>query len=637
MKKRKIIAVLLAISVVGSSFLFSSVEKVDPVLENATAIAKKLFYADEVKKDEEKEEKKRETIVSSYLQGLDGEHDYIISESIAGGYAIFEKESMELIEYSAVGSSPYNAIAGDYRGYAGPNGYFEKKGEQFVDIHTKKKLSKDKGVQVATNIQNKITTDRVARKEKLEKEKKEFSKYGQTGLDLSSGAGPTGDSLWDANSYTILEQVHIPDYQFFVGNNGHGHNANNTCSSVASQLLLAYNNWAKDGRLLGESNLLENETIFLSNWDAKEQEPYSQARIGTTSETLTNSTISFYEALLSYINVDTEENEEANSLNSTESIYSRSTTGHTYNGIKEYLEDRLTGYTIYSGNALLLWNDIFNGIEDTLQDKEIYMSFSNLIIPQSYVYEKIIDEINKGRPVHTGITTYETKNDTRSGEYAIDFHDVVVYGYQTILYAGQELNGFIAHFGWKKEGNLWDQDTTKDKDKKYTHIWFNSSWAYRYITFAVGHEHADFSLSSNSHIVKCDECNRTTTTSQHIHSKNQKIVNYGVVDSHYHDSVCSCGYVIQKVLHPYTYTPEYNQTHSNTNHTAKCSLCGHTESRPHWSEGESFYTRYTTTQHKKHCICSNNGDIYVLEEHLFKNGAKCILCDEPNPNRSEKK
>ncbi len=608
----------MAISVVGSSFLFSSVEKVDPVLENATAIAKKLFYADEVKKDEEKEEKKRETIVSSYLQGLDGEQDYIISESIAGGYAIFEKESMELIEYSAVGGSPFSAIAGDYRGYAGPNAYFEKEGQQFKDIHTNKKLSKEKGLQVATKIKNKITTDRAERKEKLEQEKKELSKYGQTSDGKSQNPGPTGDLVVDADLYTVLSQVHIPDYQFFLGNNGHGYNKYGSCCSVAAQLLLAYNNWSKDGRLLDESNLPNDEVIFLPNRDSKDQEPYSKERIGTTSShDLDDNIKSFYEVLMGYINPDITWDEDDEPTNWKDKELG-ATLYETYNGIINYLSNRFSQYTIIEERADMPSASDSNTVATTLQDKQIHISYSNSLASQISVKNKIIAEINNGRPVWVDIDTYENVG----GTYTKEGHAVVVYGYQTIMYDGQSLDGFIAHFGWKSSTRPWEL-LDIDKTVNNTHTWFNSAWIDGYITFTMGHTHTTTPHLNNGHILKCD-CGITATTLEHSYGGCKPLFNESIFDKHhiYHQYVCSCGYM-KKEEHDYSTYIDYD----NREHIVRCSTGCNTEFRE-WHTYTRFESQGAQT-HKKYCaLCPN----VVSEDHLFKNNTTCMFCGELNHN-----
>ena len=131
--KRRILTVGLALMVLSSTFAFGSVVEIDPVLETAEEAAKKLFSMG-AQKDEliiENPNKEDSTYVyANYLQGLDGNEDYIIAQRDSGGYAIFEKESMELIEYSSLETSPYSNVKKENAYYAGPVNYYKKEKEK---------------------------------------------------------------------------------------------------------------------------------------------------------------------------------------------------------------------------------------------------------------------------------------------------------------------------------------------------------------------------------------------------------------------------------------------------------------------------------------------------------------------------
>ena len=107
--KRRGLAILLALTVLGTSFVIGSTIEEDPILEQAEFFAQTLFETELGKEEqeskellgilgEEVEEPKGGYIHASYLQGLDGEEDYILAQRENGGYAIFEKESKEVIE-----------------------------------------------------------------------------------------------------------------------------------------------------------------------------------------------------------------------------------------------------------------------------------------------------------------------------------------------------------------------------------------------------------------------------------------------------------------------------------------------------------------------------------------------------------
>ena len=94
MRKKKMVSMLLAFSVLASCVAFGSAVEIDETLTVATEITRKIFKANA------KESDTIGYISSTYLQGMDGEEDYILSQCVTGGYAIYEAESMELIEYS---------------------------------------------------------------------------------------------------------------------------------------------------------------------------------------------------------------------------------------------------------------------------------------------------------------------------------------------------------------------------------------------------------------------------------------------------------------------------------------------------------------------------------------------------------
>ena len=74
-----------------------------------------------------------------YFYNLDDSADYIYVEFDNAGYAIFLKETMELLEYSAQGQLNYpETVAAKY--YGGPSTYMVKEDDCFVDIMSQKTL-----------------------------------------------------------------------------------------------------------------------------------------------------------------------------------------------------------------------------------------------------------------------------------------------------------------------------------------------------------------------------------------------------------------------------------------------------------------------------------------------------------------
>ena len=70
---------------------------------------------------------------SDYLYNFDDAADYVYVEYLDGGYAVFLKQTMELMEYSACGKLGYlDSLQRKY--YGGPGSYLLKDNNYFVDI-----------------------------------------------------------------------------------------------------------------------------------------------------------------------------------------------------------------------------------------------------------------------------------------------------------------------------------------------------------------------------------------------------------------------------------------------------------------------------------------------------------------------
>ena len=78
--KNRVVSGLLALIVMTGSFLCGSTSVVDPILDSATQITKKIFSANAVK-----DKTTHGYIYSSYLMGTDGEEDYILGNKIMPG------------------------------------------------------------------------------------------------------------------------------------------------------------------------------------------------------------------------------------------------------------------------------------------------------------------------------------------------------------------------------------------------------------------------------------------------------------------------------------------------------------------------------------------------------------------------
>lgn len=94
-----------------------------------------------------------------YVYNLDDSADYIYVEFENGGYALFSRETMEMMEYSLQGTLPYsNSSTKDY--YAGPSNYLQKIDSKFINALTNEQLdiTADEALKFAQQVRTSITT-----------------------------------------------------------------------------------------------------------------------------------------------------------------------------------------------------------------------------------------------------------------------------------------------------------------------------------------------------------------------------------------------------------------------------------------------------------------------------------------------
>ena len=396
--KRILATALCGILTVSSTVFLGSVVEVDEDLERAKELAKSIFVQVE-------EEQEQPYYYADYMKGLDGEEDYIIvGRHNASGYAVFERSEMELVEYSETGEMPITNTNTSY--YAGPANYYVEENEEYKHIGSGEKVDKQKGKEKAKKVKEKIKKIKKDRKEKKEKEKEEQQKEQQEQVEQAQIGGmsynPLGNSLvqplaniypngtvTDADEYSVIQRKYISNYEYFkyLTQAGYGENTTNTCPTVATQILLSYNNWANDGRLI------EQEEFHLSDWnsDDMKKQPYNPVRLGTSNE--------FYETLLDYLQ------------------FAPDWFGTHISMLPGRIEDYLENYT---------------DIADTVSieyDNDTPMT-------------TLKDEIDEDRPALAYIVYYDTE-DNDSME-----HIIVAYGYQTFLIGDEEVDGIVGHFGW---------------------------------------------------------------------------------------------------------------------------------------------------------------------------------------------
>ena len=510
---RKFISMLLTVFMCLSVlFLTLGTMKADKALLNAVDIAEKLFESNSFE-EENSSNIRRST--AKYIKGFDDNEDFIIVESDVGGYAIFEKSTYDLIEYSPIDKSPYLNVSSTNSYYAGPSQYFKKENMQIKHVFTNQTIAENEKLKISSGFKEKYS------------EVKQNRKVSKSTIQSRSLIGNIDDAH-DAFSYNVISNKFVYGYEFFIGNGFHGENLDSTCSSVATQLLLAYNNWYHDGRIIPQGVLPGNKKFLHDDYNAYQAQPYSDARKMTTSEyNAADNITTFYEELVSKINPNIQ-------------------IGAPLNFVDSKIEEYLDSYA--------------NEVQATV-------SSTDTIIPND-IYDIIKTEVNNNRPLLTGIHYMD--------EGVPAFHTVVAYGYQTILMGVNEIEGVIAHFGWGDWSSC---------------MWFEKGWLNGYLTFTISHQHLDVVIENEgndietdmtvgdnggfNHVYKCEICNRTMATQ--IHNWSYETLKFPQYDTPQinmsHIKKCEdCGLSIKERHAAIKYSPKRDG--NGYKHRSYCK-CGH--------------------------------------------------------------
>lgn len=463
-------------------------------MKELARIERESEISDLFHKDEEEDISK--AVLSYNIKGLNEAEDYILVTGAGnGGYAIYAKDNLELLEFSPFCESPYKTVEKDKAYYGGPMSYYEKKNEVLKNIDTGEEITVEKANEIAASlkdVEQAIKQERVAEKQT---EAEEVSQIGKGNLNLQhADTGAASDDAIDLvkRSVQVVSQKLISDYKYFMLNPYH-HNNNDpnhgTCVPVAMQLLLGYNNWSKDGRLITNNEYLMGRNI---ENNTNLNNPYSYDSISTTEKYFELLHTILGEHLLGDLHIDADR--------------------AFGNYLKDYVETDVSQYITHGYNYL------------TVHD--------------------LVNEINADRPVMASI---------RTG--VLEYHMIIVYGMQTIRMNGNNIEGYISHFGW--QGN------------KY-YAWVNKSFYNGYLYFRVNHSHTDEVLEADSHVVKCTVCNRIKFNNQHIYNgKSEKI-------SHrFHTTECKCGDK-KSFLHENDYIAVNENIHSRV-----CVKCDYTINENH--------------------------------------------------------
>ena len=403
-----------------------------------------------------------------YMYNLDDSADYIYIEFEDSGYAIYDKKTMVLLEYSLQGSLPYtDSNASKY--YAGPTNYlYKNENNQFHNIITGKQIEilETEIYSLANQIRETIVNENEEHytADKLSFLEEEIANKSYIRNSYTNKSSTPNIDTKNLIAASTTDGYLIPNFEYFtseptIGENNTGGIYGNgnwgTCGPIAAQLLLGYNNYYNDRRIIADRflngyNDTSNSVASPSQNPNHCTDPMSMTRwtTGTRSEaTLANS---FY-----------------------------------YEMITRIMEPNTNG----SSNE-----DVKNGIEDYLSD---HLSSSAYVVDYevndwSIDPSKIKRELNAGRPII--ISMDSTLGGVR--------HFVVGYGYQDYTYASGNgtYAGYVVHFGWQGSAR--------------TCVWVNDDWCDGYVSLKINHTHSYYTVGAiagtNRIESKCSTCGHRT-------------------------------------------------------------------------------------------------------------------------------
>ena len=394
---------------------------------------------------------------SGYLFNYDESADYVyIDFAGSSGYAIFAQETQELLEYATVGDFPYEETNGK-KYYGGPTAYFNKNGGQFTNTITNETLSISE-MEAEQYAQSTRQSFSINANTDVENETQPSSEKLQcifSSFDCNSLNAPVYPPLDEGNWISPTSGAkYISNIDYFLTSGAaprHGYNSKGSCTTVATQLMLSYNNYYNDRRII------DDQFLFGTATTNPERNPnYCADPTKKTSYTL-GSNQAFHDMLLS--------NKIIGFLDESQ------------NGLKTYLDGRGVNYKV---NCI---------------DK----------FPKSLPTDVVVSELDAGRPLV--LATEQSLNGTPYGNQREFNHSVIAYGYQSFdAYASSgdtsTYTGYIVHMGWDSTGS-----------GSNINIWTNSAWYYSSLSLNVNHSHVyrstGITIDGSDMELRCDCGHRT--------------------------------------------------------------------------------------------------------------------------------
>ena len=402
-----------------------------------------------------------------FLFNLDESPDFIYVDYTNYGYAVFAAESLELLEFAAQGSLPYQNTRGR-RYYNGPKGYFAKINEQFINEVTNESFAISASDAKAYSQTIRQTFSISERELEPEKNNGEFTR-----APALPGKNVPEEGTGFISGTSADPEIYINNSHYFATSNPmHGWNEHGTCGSVAAQLLLSYNNYYNDRRIIapehlygGWNNATGNNNINdPANYTNPAQNPNACVNPMLMTSQTTGSNNVYYDALITAI--------EPGAFSCC---------------VPSPVIDPNTGKVKHSHTGSIP-TQVTNGMKNILNGRNVSYTTNSYTVNSANIKAKI----NAHRPV----IILMQKSLGGSNHY------VVAYGYGDYKYpvghpnAGKKYPGYIVHYGWSSDRN---------------NVWINEAWCHTYITMQINHSHSYVStgtfLYGQEMILRCTTCN----------------------------------------------------------------------------------------------------------------------------------
>ena len=468
-----------------------------------------------------------------FLYNFNDSPDYVYVDFEGLGYVIYYRTTLEMMEYSYEFDLDYSNID-SRKYYAGPSNYYGKKNNKFIDVDTGDYLNlSDSDIELyANNLTSFFSVDADER----------LNYFLNLNVDIDNSSITTSQNnnapefdkknFITPNAPGAVNTKYINNYDYFLSNPLHGFNEHGTCGSVAAQILLGYNNYYNDRRIIDVEHLYGDWIgSASSNLYDKSNYVYPERNMNVCNNPMsltrytTGTNNDFYEFVIRNIEptafnctcTRTSIVVSGSTATVTTTIYFPDGTTSTSVTTRDATPGEQTSENIEHTHTGSSTDDVVEGLGNILSAKFDESQYSITHDEKGWFFgwspissTPIKAEIDSGRPLIIGLDSDLGGTD----------HWVVGYGYQDYNYPGdsETYSGYIVHFGWPNRYN----------------VWINESWCDSYIALQMNHTH-NLNIQTNNIIddtkieLRCGECGYRTLDDLYTVSDNTLVsVNYEI-------------------------------------------------------------------------------------------------------------